>query len=243
MLDVSKHVQVFNPNWVNGPIAIVGLGSLGCAVALNLAKLGITSDFYLIDDDVVEAHNISNQCLYGISDIGRNKTFAAGDTLSRLTDGSVDRFYSFTYKVGKSRKDLLEAKYVFVCVDSMKARKDIFRNCVYMNPNVSYFSEGRMNAREGMVYGFNPQIMEKAIEYLDRLYPDEEVDVNSGGCSITQSIGSTSMTLACQMVWHFMDALSGDITRNPPDEIALRVPNISVYNKGQLIPTKKRTIT
>lgn len=240
MHDVSKHVEVFKPSWVTGNIGIIGVGSIGSALAINIAKLGLTNRVILFDPDVVEAHNISNQFLYGVGDIGKWKVDAAYDSIELLTDDDCTKNRETRIRVSK-RSDItsLGIRYLFVCVDSMRERKSIFQNCVWMNPQLAYFSEARMNAREGSVYSFNPLDLTKAEEYTtNHLYEDDEVPRISGGCSITQSIGATAMTLACQMTWNFMDYLSGDETRKPPEEIALRVPNLTVYAKGELTPSE-----
>ncbi|GIV35154.1 MAG: hypothetical protein KatS3mg031_2689 [Chitinophagales bacterium] len=60
-------------------VAVIGLGSGGSAIALELAKAGI-GKFILIDYDRLEASNIARH-ICGIQDLGRYKTWAVKDLL------------------------------------------------------------------------------------------------------------------------------------------------------------------
>ena len=94
-------------------IAIIGLGSIGSFLAVALNKLGF-KNLIIIDDDVVEPHNITTQ-LYFQKDIGKSKT----DTLKRCyLKGNIN---AYNQKVNSLNK--LEADIVFVCVDTLKQRK------------------------------------------------------------------------------------------------------------------------
>lgn len=87
-------------------LCIGGAGGLGCAIALHCAFAGFAR-ITLVDDDVVEVHNLNRQVLYRDDDIGRPKAEAAKERLSgihpalrvegireRITAGSVDALIS-----------------------------------------------------------------------------------------------------------------------------------------------------
>ena len=60
-------------------VLIIGLGSFGSTIAVELAKSGV-GEFILIDMDFMELHNIArHQC--GINDLGRYKTKAVRDLI------------------------------------------------------------------------------------------------------------------------------------------------------------------
>lgn len=63
-------------------VLIVGMGGLGCPVALYLAAAGLGT-LGLMDPDQIEASNLSRQILYGPQDIGRSKAEVAA---ARLAD-------------------------------------------------------------------------------------------------------------------------------------------------------------
>lgn len=57
-------------------VTVLGVGGLGSYVALALAAAGV-GDLLLVDDDVVEEHNLNRQVLYTEADLGRSKVEAA----------------------------------------------------------------------------------------------------------------------------------------------------------------------
>ena len=68
----------------NARAVVLGLGGIGCPVAQALAAAGVGA-LRLVDDDVVEPHNLHRQTLYGEADVGRDKVDAAADAVRRLS--------------------------------------------------------------------------------------------------------------------------------------------------------------
>jgi adenylyltransferase/sulfurtransferase len=61
-------------------VLIVGMGGIGCPVALYLATAGV-GELQLLDFDTVDASNLQRQVLFTDTDIGRPKTTAAAARL------------------------------------------------------------------------------------------------------------------------------------------------------------------
>lgn len=61
-------------------VLVVGLGGIGCPVALYLAAAGV-GELLLADFDAVDASNLQRQVLYTAADVGRLKTAAAAEKL------------------------------------------------------------------------------------------------------------------------------------------------------------------
>jgi len=64
-------------------VTVIGVGGLGSYVALALGAIGV-GDLHLIDDDVVEEHNLNRQVLYTAADVGRSKVIAARERITAL---------------------------------------------------------------------------------------------------------------------------------------------------------------
>ena len=55
---------------------LLGIGGLGCSVALGLARLGLKK-LILLDKDVVEVSNLNRQVLFSHADVGKPKALVA----------------------------------------------------------------------------------------------------------------------------------------------------------------------
>ena len=227
-MDVMRHRSIFDPAAFEGRVGVIGVGALGSAVALNVAKLGIKK-ITVFDSDTVEAHNLPNQVLYGPDCIGEMKASCAATAIYRLTGTSV----AIRGAVA-SKNDLRETgvTHVFMCVDSMAVRKMLFKTAVFMNPDVCFFAEGRLSSRTGISTAFNPKQIDKSKEYLTRLYPDEDVVQDRGACGNVLMLGATAMMLACQMTWQFINHCNGHAYN---EEIAADYKEMSVQSAGNLV--------
>lgn len=85
--------QIMLPQWdiagqeqlLAGRVLIVGLGGLGCPVAMYLAAAGV-GHLLLADFDEVDLSNLQRQIAHGQADVGTLKAVSAQDCLRRLND-------------------------------------------------------------------------------------------------------------------------------------------------------------
>ncbi len=68
-------------------VAIVGLGGLGCPVALYLAAAGV-GRLTLIDFDEVDMTNLQRQIAHRTEDVGRLKVASAADAIAAINPGT-----------------------------------------------------------------------------------------------------------------------------------------------------------
>lgn len=64
-------------------VLIVGMGGLGCPVALYLAASGV-GELHLADDDTVDVSNLQRQIAHGSADIGRGKVDSVAESIHAL---------------------------------------------------------------------------------------------------------------------------------------------------------------
>lgn len=116
-LKFSRHSGIINPELLDMPIVICGVGSVGSFATLALAKMGC-SDLTIIDHDTVEEENVGPQ-LYGVSDIGQKKV----DVLKKLIKENVGTNIK-TYSVkAETILPSLTKVILVLALDSLEARK------------------------------------------------------------------------------------------------------------------------
>jgi len=132
MNDISydRQSDIFDPVNQKLKIKIMGAGSLGSFIALNLAKLGF-KDIEVFDYDIVEEPNIPNQ-FYRLQDIGKPKLEALKEIIKdfsgieiKTTEGKVttdtsldiglDTIFILTFDTLENRKILYKLVKDYKC--------------------------------------------------------------------------------------------------------------------------------
>lgn len=178
--DISRSVEVFDPEVVEEPIYIIGCGATGSHVAETLCRFGIKK-MYLIDGDTVGPENLNNQS-FMIQHIGLNKAKALKDLCENINPEiqieTVEKFVT--------PEDIKEMSgYVFCLVDSMATRKELFE-AIKNNDKIKHYWESRLGSDQGRVY-YLP--ISKDFDYSTyenaHFYSDDDAEVSACGTSIT----------------------------------------------------------
>jgi molybdopterin/thiamine biosynthesis adenylyltransferase len=212
-MNIIKHLKVFNPteiNLHNKRAVVIGCGSVGSVVALQIAKLGI-KNITLIDDDEIEEHNIPNQILFGPQDVGMYKSELLSEKIYELTGIKPD--FVFDKLCAENKHLINNVDFVFVCVDSMRAREEIFR--LTFAKNFAFYGECRVSARSGAAYAISPLASKHRREYETTLYSEDEVLSEAGSCGTVPSIGPTASLAANYLVWMFMKWAETNFDKGP----------------------------
>jgi molybdopterin/thiamine biosynthesis adenylyltransferase len=93
-------------------VLIVGIGGLGCPVALYLSNLGI-KNIGIADHDKVDFSNLNRQVLFSTKDIGKFKVFQAKKILQKIDKKIKVNIYKEKI-VKKNIQNILD-KYDIVC--------------------------------------------------------------------------------------------------------------------------------
>ena len=176
MLDISRHRELFDAEQFNTPITIIGVGATGSWLTLMLAKLGI-KDITVYDFDVVEEHNIANQA-FCIHQIDKEKVIALSDIIAEETNTEIN------IKNEKFINQRLSG-IVFLMVDSMASRKEIWENSIKMKTTIPLLIEPRMGLDGGRIYNVEPVNLNHIKEYENTYYSDDEAEVSACGNSMT----------------------------------------------------------
>lgn len=121
-LNYSRQEELFDPVTQKFKIIVLGAGSLGSFITLNLAKLGF-NDISVYDYDYVEGHNIPNQ-FFKISDIGKSKVDALKEMIKEFADVDIG---ALNQKVTKDTVFPTDLNILYILTfDSLKERKMIF---------------------------------------------------------------------------------------------------------------------
>lgn len=213
-----RHDAITPQQLVTTPMTIFGVGGVGSSVVslfanMQLAKPGVT----MYDHDVVEAHNPPNQC-YTRDDIGKPKVTALAKHAALWSDDQVP-FYPKQEEV-MGRVEV--AGIAFLCLDKMKARKQIMHESIFNNPKIPVVVETRMDARSMVMYTIDPNCKKHQKLWNDYWFPDIEAE-NEAGCGGHYAVRTTvTMTaaLAVQQVMYWFEA----------DEPGIGVPNQTIFN-------------
>jgi hypothetical protein len=160
MLNLSKSISVFDPETVaQYSILVIGVGATGSLIALNLAKMGISSNITFFDHDVVEDKNVNNQ-LYFNSHVGKPKVHALYEILHNINpDFIAEQFRYERFEIQTHKKWLSQKTIIYLCVD--QGRQNLL-SMFLPNTNVQYIIETRIGVDACDVYKItrNPKLRE-----------------------------------------------------------------------------------
>jgi len=162
-----RHRDLLPPDAIEATEAtIIGVGGIGRQVALTLAAIGVTH-FQLIDPDTVEPVNLGPQG-YRPDQITKHKVNATAEDIAQINPEADIRAVA-----GPWNKHLRGGTDVFICVDSIKTRKDIWTE--WHSNGYRAFIDGRMGAETMRILTIENRSSSKII-YDDSLFSADEAE-------------------------------------------------------------------
>ena len=136
-------------------VMIVGLGSFGSQIAIELAKAGVGS-FSLFDFDRVELHNLARHTCT-IKELGRLKTDAICDSiLGKNPYAQVDKFpIDINDDLALLDAEVKKADIVICATDNNKSRFNLSESLVKLS-KVGIFGRAVTRAEGGDVFRYRP---------------------------------------------------------------------------------------
>lgn len=114
---------------LDSTVGIVGAGGLGCPASVMLATAGV-GHLKVIDGDLVDVSNLPRQFLYGIGDVGKNKTTIMKQRLESLNpDVEVEAITGFLEKANVD-SFLNDCDYVIDASDNFATKFLVNDACV-----------------------------------------------------------------------------------------------------------------
>lgn len=200
--DISRSSEVFNPEFVDKDIHVIGAGATGSFVIQTLVRFGVKK-LHIWDFDIYEAHNVNNQAIFQEC-IDKPKVEAQKELCEKINPNV--EIIAHNEKVTPEKINEMSG-YVFCLVDSMKTRKELFE-AIKANPNIEWYWESRLGSDQARVYCFpiSKDLDYSAYEDL-HFYNDEDAEVSACGTSIT--IVSIVLSTAALMVNQFIKIVMG----------------------------------
>ena len=175
--------QIMLPNWDiaaqqklrDSRALVIGLGGLGCPVALYLAAAGV-GVLHLADFDMVDATNLQRQILHYTADIGRSKVSSAAAKLRALNPLIAVHELPQQLDADNLREQVAGVDIVLDCTDNFATRDAINVACVATGtPLVS----GAAIGMSGQLAVFD--LRQQGSPCYRCLYPD--IDEAAVGCA------------------------------------------------------------
>jgi hypothetical protein len=198
--DYWRQLDLFSPEkFGDTPVHFIGVGATGSYIALLAAKQGITN-IHLWDFDSVEAHNLPCQ-IFRRKDVGRLKVEALAEIIEEAT--GIQAVTHAERVTGKTRLN----GYVFLLVDSMDVRKEIWAGAIKMKISIKLMIETRMAIDNARISAIIPTSLEDCKLWEQGWYPDDEAEPSA--CS-NRAIGPTVAVIAGYALWKLVKHFKGE---------------------------------
>lgn len=136
-------------------VLIVGLGGLGCPVALYLTQAGVGT-LGLVDHDQVEISNLHRQILYAPADVGKNKTLVSKEKLQSFNERTHIETYPERFTADRAMSLLSGYTIIVDASDNFQTRYLINDACVLASKTYVYGSVFQFEGQVSVLCGEGP---------------------------------------------------------------------------------------
>lgn len=136
-------------------VVIIGLGSFGSQIAIELAKAGV-GEFSLVDFDRVELHNLARHICF-VKDLGRLKTDAVAESI--LGKNPYAKVHKYPLDVNKNRMELatiVRNADLVVCATDNNPSRFALSQALFDFQKVGIFGRAFTRAEGGDVFVYRP---------------------------------------------------------------------------------------
>ena len=189
-------------------VTIIGVGGMGSRIAEAIVRMSYASEglkLSLVDPDCFEEKNLANQYL-DRTWIGKQKVDAVAHQLHCI-DHELD-INVYPYEMDET---VPLSPIVFMCLDSMDARKEIMEELLENDPSVQCVIETRLDSGVGISHCFDPRNQVHQDCWWLYWHRDEEAE-NTVGCGGHHSVISAVYGTAMLALRQFEQFLSKQTT-------------------------------
>ena len=207
-MNLSKVADFFKPDKCR--LNIVGCGSVGSALAVMLARCGVTR-MTLWDFDIVEAKNVANQA-FSSADIGRPKIEALRDILIGINP-DIEKDLKL---MPEGWHGEIMSGYIFMAVDSIEIRRDIV-NKHMLNSYVKAVFDFRTGLTDAQHYAANWADREQKKALLDTMqfsHEDVVAETPVSACGVTLGVVTTVLAICTLGVNNYIHFVKGQGLKN-----------------------------
>ena len=184
-VEISRQSDLVKDSTLSTQIFVIGAGGIGSFTVLTLAKMGF-NHISVIDDDIVEKHNLPNQ-FYRKQDMGKPKCEALAEIVLEFADTKIETF------VGRfpDTAPLTNSPVIIPAVDNMETRKMVYERFFKRGEDTIGIVDGRMGGQQAEVYIVDANIHEHRKIYKETLWDDSE----------TSSVPCTGRAIIYNVLW------------------------------------------
>ena len=194
-------------------VLVIGMGGLGCPVALYLSASGV-GELILADDDNVEISNLQRQIAHFQNSVGMNKAKSVNATLTKLNPNQLTTLIEYRMDYSELEERLPLIDLVLDCTDNLESRYLVNELCwKHGKPLIS----GAAIRWEGQISMFKSSIKDSPCYQC--LYPREsnisETNLNCSENGVVSPlvgiIGTTQAMEAIKVITGIGETLVGKV--------------------------------
>ena len=198
---------------LNAKVLVLGMGGLGCPVALYLSATGI-GELILADNDEVEISNLQRQIAHFQNSVGINKAKSVDATLTKLNPNQRTTLIEYRMNSSDLEQRLPSIDLVIDCTDNLESRYLVNEICwMHEKPLIS----GAAIRWEGHVSMFDGSVRDSPCYQC--LYPeDDNFNETNLNCSengvvspLVGIIGTTQAMEAIKVITGIGETLLGKV--------------------------------
>ncbi len=186
----------------NSSVLVIGAGGLGCPILLYLAAAGV-GKIGIVDGDVVSLSNLNRQVLFGVGDLGKNKSETAARYFHHNYDDIQWEIFPEFISVENAQEIISGYDLVIDGTDNFPTRYLVNDACVLMDKPLVF---GAIYQHEGQVSVFN--LGQNSANYRD-LYPKMPAASEIPNCAETGVLGVLPGIIGNLMALEAIKVLSG----------------------------------